>query len=222
VATAYLFKTVEASVAFELVLRPSAHASSEAQDKALPLGCEEVWEHAVLRNDNGDAGKNAIKASQDSISWRGAALSLKAPSQVHALLEAIGEAREGGPSYVAFATVAERTRSLSPRAKKLAYAGNGPDSAFVIGWPSLDQLRFAFCKHRGKGTRTDTSGSVISEALLAKLPLDDPLRGELQDMLDCSSTGGNSTIHGVLEAAATFAMTPLSRLRVSWHRPFLD
>ena len=224
-ATAHLIQPAETSAAFELVLRPSEHASTEEPDLAQPSGCEEVWEHVVLRNhdsapDIALSSDASNGASSDPLSWRGVALSLRAPPQVQALLEAIDEARDDGPSYVAFATVVERTRALSPRAKELAYAGHGPDSAFVIGWPSLDQLRSAFDAHNSSGSSSGgtSSGSVFSDALLAKLDLDYSLWGELQDLLDASNADAGSTTDG--EAAA--APAPPPRLRISWHRPYLD
>lgn len=229
-ATSHLLEAPEPPVAFELVLRPSAPASTEEPNQAPPSGCEEIWEHAVLRDggsiyESGNVLGTANGASQDPLSWRSAALSLKAPQQVHALLEAIEEAREDGPTYVALATVVERTRSLSPRAKELAYAGHGPDSAFVIGWPSLQQLRDAFDAHiYTNNSSSSSSGSAFLDALLAKLPLDDPLWGELRALLDTTTNAGANFSHvrDGPEAAAFVSAGAPPRLRVSWHRPFAD
>lgn len=229
-ATAHLLEATEIPVAFELVLRPSAPASTEELNQAPQSGCEEIWEHAVLRNDDGINENDIVSgtangASQDPLSWRSAALSLKAPPQVHALLEAIEEAREDGPNYVALATAVERTRSLSPRAKELTYAGHGPDSAFVIGWSSLEQLRDAFdARTNTKNSSSSSSSSVFLDTLLAKLPLGDPLWGELQDLLGTTINAGpsSSDIRDGPEGAAVVASGASPRLRVSWHRPFAE
>jgi hypothetical protein len=134
-------------------------------------------------------------------------LALKAPPLVLALLEAMEqEARDGAnpdgtPCYVSLAAVAERTRLLSPRAQELAHAGHGPDSALVLGWPSNHALAAAF-------EAAGSSSSTFQRALLASLPPDDPLWEALR----------NAATEAADDAGAAAAL----RLRVSWHRPFLD